>query len=139
MLAKGGQRVSEIDRDLGCRWTSRLKVAIARDRTDGIAREKLVRRVDLVGDRICRSAGDDEEEQPAHRSEDAPARCRAPAWNARTRHRPTLIDEPIHDQQDEGDPEEDLKPVLRTDATVGRHRGGANGAQRISVCAPARS
>src|SRR5204863_1697897 len=84
VLAKGGQRVAEIDRDLGCGGTSRLKVAIARDRTGRVAREDLVRRVHLVRDRICRSAGDDEEEQPTHRSEDAPARCGAPTWNART-------------------------------------------------------
>ena len=131
MLAERRDRVTEIDRDLGCGRTSCLKIAIPRDRACRVAQEELVRRVDLVCDRIGRTARHDEKEQRAHRSENAAAWCRASSWNARTRHRAALVDEPVGDEEDHRDAEEDLVPVLGAHSTLGRRGRGIDRAQCV--------
>jgi len=70
-----------------------------------------------------RPARHDQEQQRGRRSDHAPAGRSTSAWNARTRHRPALVDEPVRDEKDEGDAQEDLVTVLGADSTIGgRHR-----------------
>ena len=52
MLPRRGEGVAEIDRDLRRGRTLRLKVAVPGDGAGGIVREDLVRRIQLVRDRI---------------------------------------------------------------------------------------
>src|SRR5437867_6625811 len=131
MLAKGGERIAEVDRNLGCGWTSRLEIAVPDDRDGRVAEKDQVHRVELVRDRVSWPAPHDEEEHCTDCGEHAASRRGTSAGNARARHRTALVDEPVGDEKGNGDGEEDLVPVLRAHSALGRRGSAVDRAQAV--------